>query len=137
MNGGNLVDLSTREPREHKEISSRGGKNSVKSRRRKKKEEEERESLAEILKMILYSEITLQNLKNMMESLGIKKGNNYFSALAAAVIIKAIKKGDINALCKIMELLGESSGQNNDENDSFNNLIGAIKYARKTNRKTK
>lgn len=59
--------------------------------------------------------------------------------LAASIfeIVKEKSGKSVDAFKEIMEIIGEKGGQNNEENDNFNNLIGAIKYARKTNRKTK
>lgn len=128
MNEKNLIDLTTREPREHKKISSKGGKNSVKARHEKKEEEKQQESMTKMFKSVLFSEIKSPEIKSQMEKFGIK-GNNYFIAMCATAMLRGIKKGDMNAVAKVFELLEKSnnSSENPEEEKSFQNLIGAIK----------
>jgi hypothetical protein len=127
MNNKNLIPASLREARERKKLGAKGGKKSGEARRKNKKHQEEQKALAEILKDFVYTEVKIEELKEILKSFGASD-NNYFAALAASALIKSIKKGDINALAKIMELLGESGKDSNSDDDkSFNSLIEAIK----------
>lgn len=128
MNDGNLINLTTREPREKKKIASKGGRASAQSKKEKKQEEKQQKSLTEILKGVVYSEIKSPEIKKQMEKFGIK-GDNYFTAMCAMATLKGIKKGDMNSVSKVFELLekNNSSNENPEEEKSFQNLIGAIK----------
>ena len=137
MNDENLIPLTTRQQRERKKIASKGGKASVKSKKEKKEQEKQRKSLTEILKNVVTSEIKSKSIKKQIKDLGIE-GNDYFTALCAFATVKAMKKGDFNAISKIIELTRSSEDISNSEEDkSFNNLIEAIKNVRKTKPKTK
>ena len=129
MNDENLIPVSSRPAREIKELGAKGGKTSAKARKQKKQEEQQQKSLAEILKSVVYSEIKSQEIKNQMDKFGIE-GDNYFTAMCAMATLKGIKKGDMNSVAKVFELLekNNSSSTNPEEEQSFQNLIGAIKY---------
>lgn len=129
MNDENLIPLTKRQQREKRKIQSKGGKTSAKARKQKKQEEQQQKSLTEILKSVVYSEIKSQEIKNQMDKFGIK-GDNYFTAMCAMATLKGIKKGDMNSVAKVFELLekNNSSSTNPEEEQSFQNLIGAIKY---------
>lgn len=128
MNEKNLIPLTKRTLREHKEIAQRGAKKANESKKKKKEEEKQQKSLAEILKGVVYSEIKSPEIKSQMEKFGIK-GDNYFTAMCAMATLKGIKKGDMNSVSKVFELLekNNSSNENPEEEKSFKNLIGAIK----------
>lgn len=128
MNEKNLIPLTKRQQREKQKIQSKGGKASAKARLEKKEEEKQQKSLAEILKGVVYSEIKSPEIKSQMEKFGIK-GDNYFTAMCAMATLKGIKKGDMNSVSKVFELLekNNSSSENPEEEKSFKNLIGAIK----------
>lgn len=128
MNDENLISLTTRQQREKKKIASKGGRASTQSKKEKKQEEKQQKSLAEILKGVVYSEIKSPEIKIQMEKFGIK-GDNYFTAMCAMATLKGIKKGDMNSVSKVFELIEKSSdsNENPEEEKSFQNLIGAIK----------
>lgn len=125
----NLIYIDKRDPEEHRMLARKGGKNSGKSRRRKREEKEERLALADILKEILYSEITDEDIESMLDGFKIKFKKNYFAALAASVVIKGIKSGDIEYLIKIMKALDEKDDKT--QNNSTDALIEAVKSVRK------
>lgn len=106
MNDGNLIPTSKRTPRERKELSSKAGKANKKKFDEKKAEEKKQQSLAEILRNIVFAEAKTESSKKLLQATG-SKDTNYFAALTASVMLKGIKKGDANAMAKIMELLGE------------------------------
>lgn len=128
MNDGNLIPQNKRTQRERKEISKKGAKKSNEVQKQKKQEEKQQKSLTEILKGVVYSEIKSPEIKIQMEKFGIK-GDNYFTAMCAMATLKGIKKGDMNSVSKVFELLekSSSSNENPEEEKSFQNLIGAIK----------
>lgn len=128
MNDENLISLTTRTQREKKKIAKKGVKKSNEVQKQKKQEEKQQKSLAEILKGVVYSEIKSPEIKSQMEKFGIK-GDNYFTAMCAMATLKGIKKGDMNSVSKVFELLekSNSSSENPEEEKSFQNLIGAIK----------
>lgn len=128
MNDENLIPFTERTAREIKKMSKKGAKKSNEVQKQKKQEEKQQKSLAEILKGVVYSEIKSPEIKSQMEQFGIK-GDNYFTAMCAMATLKGIKKGDMNSVSKVFELLekSSSSNENPEEEKSFQNLIGAIK----------
>ena len=132
MNEKNLVPISSREAREIKQMGKKGGKNSVIARRKKKEEANQNEKLVDILKKVIFSEVKSEVVKKKIKELGIE-GSNYFTALCAVSTTKAMQKGDFNVIFKMIELIDKSNLNSfqTEENESFNNLIGAIKNVRK------
>ena len=132
MNDKNLVPISSREAREIKQMGKKGGKNSVIARRKKKEEAKQNEKLVDILKKVIFSEVKSEVVKKKIKELGIE-GSNYFTALCAVSTTKAMQKGDFNVIFKMIELIDKSNLNSfqNEESESFNNLIGAIKNVRK------
>ena len=132
MNEKNLVPISSREAREIKQMGKKGGKNSVIARRKKKEEAKQNEKLVDILKKVIFSEVKSEVVKKKIKELGIE-GSNYFTALCAVSTTKAMQKGDFNVIFKMIELIDKSNLNSfqTEENESFNNLIGAIKNVRK------
>ena len=132
MNEKNLVPISSREAREIKQMGKKGGKNSVIARRKKKEEANQNEKLVDILKKVIFSEVKSEVVKKKIKELGIE-GSNYFTALCAVSTTKAMQKGDFNVIFKMIELIDKSNlnTSQTEENESFNNLIGAIKNVRK------
>jgi hypothetical protein len=106
MNDENLINPATRPPRERKELAKKANKKSNEAKNKKKEEEKKQQSLAQILKNIVFAEAKTPLATKVLEIAG-SKDTNYFAALAAATVLKSIKKGDVNAMAKIMELLGE------------------------------
>lgn len=134
MNDHNLISLSMRSERERKEIQKKGNEAFKKNLKQKKEEAQKRNSLIEILKGFLFSEAKPKDLKKLLKSTGASE-NDYGSALVASTILKGIKKGDMNSLVKLIEILGESEENVKRETEadkSFNNLIEAIKNVRET-----
>lgn len=134
MNNHNLVSLATRPEHERKEISRKGAIRANEVKKQKKEEAQRKNSLIEILKGFLFSEAKPKDLKKLLKSTGASE-NDYGSALVAATILKGIKKGDMNSLVKLIEILGESEENVKRETEadkSFNNLIEAIKNVRET-----
>ena len=121
MNDENLISLATRTQREKKKIAEKGAEESNKVQKHRKK-------LAEAIADIVYSPIKLPKGKRMLAELGIE-GDDYLTAMLAAIIAQAIKKGDMKAAAMVIELLEKtnSSNENPEEEKSFQNLIGAIK----------
>ena len=132
MNEKNLVPISSREAREIKQMGKKGGKNSVIARRKKKEEAQQSQKLVDILKKVIFSEVKSEVVKKKIKELGIE-GSNYFTALCAVSTTKAMQKGDFNVIFKMIELIDKSNLNSfqTEENESFNNLIGAIKNVRK------
>lgn len=137
MNDENLIDISTRPPREHKRLSRKGAKKSNEVQKEKKKEAKQNKSFIEILKGVLETPVKSKKIKQKMKDLGIE-GDNYFTAMCAFSTVKNLQQGNFNTVAKIIELMS-SFGNNTDseEDKSFNNLIEAIKNVRKTKSKTK
>ena len=106
MNDENLIPFTERTPREHKKLSKKGAKKSNEVQKRKKEEEQQQKSLAEILRNIVFAEVKTKSSKELL---------------------KSIKKGDVNAMAKIMELLGENKVTKTESSESFKNLIEAIR----------
>lgn len=106
MNDQNLINPASRLPGERKKLASKAAKKKHEVEKQKKEEKEKRQSLAQILENIVFAEAKTPLAVKVLEITG-SKDTNYFAALAAATIVKSIKKGDANAMAKIMELLGE------------------------------
>lgn len=138
MNNNNLVPISSREAREIKQMGKKGGKISVMSRRKKKEEIHQSKKLVDTLINILSSKVTSKGIKNKLKEFGID-GDDYFTAMCVFAIIKALKRGDFNVILKLIELIDRKQDEDNSDtqDQSFNNLIEAIKNVRKTKPKTK
>ena len=128
MNDENLINISSRPAREIKKMGKKGAKKSNEVQKQNKQEKEHRKKLAEVFADIGYSEIKPPEIKSMLAELGIE-GDDYFTAMFAAAIAQAIKKGDMKSVAMVFELLEKtnSSNENPEEEKSFQNLIGAIK----------
>lgn len=137
MNDENLIPLTKRTLREHKEIAKRGAKKANESKKQKKEEAKQKKSYIEILKGVLETPVKSKKIKEKMKELGIE-GEDYFTAMCAFSTVKNLKQGNFNTVAKIIELMGNfDSAENREEDKSFNNLIEAIKNVRKTKSKTK
>lgn len=137
MNDENLIDISTRPPREHKRLSRKGAKKSNEVQKEKKEKEKQKKSYIEILQGVLETPVKSKKIKQKMKDLGIE-GDNYFTAMCAFSTVKNLQQGNFNTVAKIIELMSNFGGtSDSEENKSFNNLIEAIKNVRKTKPKTK
>jgi len=131
-NEQNLIQIQNRTPEERFAITSKGGKTAQANRQRRKKEEAEQKSLIAILRGFLFTDVKPTKLKKMLRSTG-SDDTNYFAALVAATMLSSIKKGEMSALIKLIEVMGESQANGGDTNEtskSFNNLVEAIKNVR-------
>ena len=132
MNEKNLIPQNLRPLRERKEIARKGAIKSNEIQKKKKEEAKQNEKLVDILKKVIFSEVKSEVVKKKIKELGIE-GSNYFTALCAVSTTKAMQKGDFNVIFKMIELIDKSNLNSfqTEENESFNNLIGAIKNVRK------
>ena len=131
-NEQNLIQIQNRTPEERFAITSKGGKTAQANRQRRKKEEAEQKSLIAILRGFLFTDVKPTKLKKMLKETG-SDDTNYFAALVAATMLSSIKKGEMSALIKLIEVMGESQangGEANESSKSFNNLVEAIKNVR-------
>lgn len=125
MNDENLIPLSKRNQREKEKIQKMGAKAAGKSHRKRKEEQQQQKSLAEILRNIVFAEAQTQSSKDLLKVVG-STDTNYFAALTASVMLKGIKKGDVNAMAKIMELL-EKKNDVDETKDPLKKLSEALK----------
>lgn len=103
MNDENLIPQSKRTQRERKEISRKGAKETNKNKQIKK-------NAREVIKDVLYSGVTLPELKKMVNKMDIYKGEkdkNNLLALVISVFVTGVKKGDSRILKDLIELAGE------------------------------
>ena len=138
MNSENLVPISSRTAREIKQMGKKGAIRSIEVQRKNKEDKQKNQRLVDILRNILSSKVTSKGIKNKLKEFGID-GDDYFTAMCVFAIIKALKRGDFNVILKLIELIHRKQDEENsdDQDQSFNNLIEAIKYVRKTKPKTK
>ena len=90
-------------PDEARKYGAKGGVESGKSKRRKK-------SIAETVAQTLNSKVTDKGQLALIKKSGMPKPKNptYKDFIVASVIMKCIKRGDVNDLSKIMEIIGET-----------------------------
>ena len=100
MNNENLVPFTEETARE---MGKRGAIKSAESRRRKK-------SIAETVAQTLNSKVTDKGQLALIKKSGMPTPKNptYKDFIVASVIMKCIKRGDVNDLSKIMEIIGET-----------------------------
>lgn len=116
----------------HIEICRKGGINSGKKYRERKQKALTYTACVEIIKKFLTSPIDDKFKEKIAEACGDDQ-DTYLGALVAAPIIKAIERGDVLALSKILEIIREFETQTKPGNTkNFESLIEAIKYARKS-----
>ena len=99
-NNENLVPFTEETARE---MGKRGAIKSAESRRRKK-------SIAETVAQTLNSKVTDKAQLALIQKSGMPTPKNptYKDFIVASVIMKCIKRGDVNDLSKIMEIIGET-----------------------------
>lgn len=103
MNNENLIPLSKRTQREKRKIQKKGNETF-------KKNNEIKRTAQEVIKDVLYSGITLPELKKMVNKMDIYKGEkdkNNLLALVISVFATGVKKGDSRILKDLVELAGE------------------------------
>ena len=103
MNDENLIPLSKRSQREKRKIQRKGNQIF-------KKNSEIKKNAQEVIKDVLYSGITLPELKKMVDKMDIYKGEkdkNNLLALVISVFATGVKKGDSRILKDLIELAGE------------------------------
>lgn len=90
----------------------KGGINSGKARREKK-------TVQKILEDYLAKNVkSNKNLKNLAESVGIKGNQSIKELMTAVCIINTLKKGDVDKLKALCEILGEDNGFSEIEDTS-------------------
>lgn len=103
-NEQNLIPNSMRSPTEVRENGRKGGINSGKARREKK-------TVQKILEDYLSKKVkSNKNLKELAKSVGIKESQSIKELMAAVCIINTLKKGDIEKLKALCDILGEDNG---------------------------
>lgn len=103
MNTENLIPLSKRSQREKRKIQRKGNQTFKKNSKIKR-------NAQEVIKDVLYSGITLPELKKMVNKMDIYKGEkdkNNLLALVISVFATGVKKGDSRILKDLIELAGE------------------------------
>lgn len=111
-NNENLVPFTEETARE---MGKRGAIKSAESRRRKK-------SIAETVAQTLNSKVTDKGQLALIKKSGMPTPKNptYKDFIVASVIMKCIKRGDVNDLSKIMEIIGETPIQ--EDSAAFNRV---------------
>lgn len=107
MNDDNLIPLSKRSQREKRKIQRKGNQTF-------KKNNEIKRTAQEVIKDVLYSGITLPELKKMVNKMDIYKGEkdkNNLLALVISVFATGVKKGDSRILKDLIDLAGEKPAE--------------------------
>ena len=99
-NDENLIPLNKRTKREQREIQSKAGKASGKSRQKKK-------VVMDLIKEFLKSPATLESAKKFIAKSGIKDNTNA-AALVASIFMEALA-GNVSATKMILEIVGETA----------------------------
>lgn len=98
----NLIPQSERTKDEQREIARKGGIASGKARR-------EQKTIQAILTEYLNNDVkSNKNLKRIADAAGIKGNQSIKELVTAVCIINTLKKGDVDKLGKLSEILGES-----------------------------
>lgn len=99
-NDENLIPLNKRTKREQREIQSKAGKASGKSRKKKK-------VVMDLIKDFLKSHATLERAKKLIAESGIDDDTNA-AALVASIFMEALA-GNVSATKMILEIVGETA----------------------------
>ena len=124
MNNENLIPQNQRTQRERKEISRKGAKEANKNKQIKK-------NAQEVIKDVLYSGITLPELKKMVDKMDIYKGEkdkNNLLALVISVFVSGVKKGDSRILKDLIELAGEKPAEKIQITSQDNTILEIQEY---------
>lgn len=106
-NEENLKPQSERTKSEQREIATKGGIASGKSRRRKK-------AMKERLQEALECSVVNPEVKKMMQSVGMEDGNTNYDAVTASIVAGAIQ-GAPGYARLLMELIGETGEEKRAE----------------------
>ena len=106
-NEENLKPQSERTKSEQREIATKGGIASGKSRRRKK-------AMKERLQEALECSVVNPNVKKMMQSVGMEDGSTNYDAVTASIVAGAIQ-GAPGYARLLMELIGETGEEKRAE----------------------
>lgn len=97
-------------PEEAREMGKKGAEASARARRRKK-------SMAETLRQVLNEQVKDEKQLTIIAKSGmpVPKKPTYRDFLVASVLIKSIKRGQIDDLTKIMGIVGEPPVQSEED----------------------
>ena len=102
-NEKNLIPLNKRTKSVQREIQSKGGKKSGEIRRKKK-------IVQQLLEDYLNKDIRCnENLKKIADIIGVEENQSIKELIVVACLLNTLKKGDIDKLKKLCELLGEDN----------------------------
>lgn len=102
------------------EEQSAGGKRSAESRREKK-------TIQTILTEYLNNNVeSNKSLKKIAETAGIKSNQSIKELVTAVCVLNTLKKGDVDKLSKLCELLGEQT-QYDDNNKDVEETLAVIR----------
>ena len=124
MNNENLIPLSKRTQREKRKIQKKGNETF-------KKNNEIKKNAQEVIKDVLYSGITLPELKKMVDKMDIYKGEkdkNNLLALVISVFATGVKKGDSRILKDLIELAGEKPAEKIQITSQDNTILEIQEY---------
>ena len=95
----------------------------------RKENTKKKKTMAAVAKTILDSKITDPKMLDVIKKSGIEiKGKPTFrDFMAASIIMRDIKKGDVRTLLAYAELLGENVKDDNQENGYLADLIDGLK----------
>jgi hypothetical protein len=127
LNDKNLIPFTERQPREHKELSVKGGKASAKKKR-------ELKSMKEMFSSLLAADAVKRKDLKKLEQYGEDKSNQMLMVISLFELVKEKGPKSVEAFKEISKYFEENGS--NEEDRSFNNLIEAIKNVRKTKSKT-
>lgn len=120
LKNGEATQFRTGE--EQVEIARMGGIASGKARREKK-------TIQKILTEYLDNDInSVKNLEKIAKTAGIDGDKSIKELVTAVCVLNTLKKGDIDKLSRIAELLGEeTTASNNEQEKNHNELIEALR----------
>lgn len=105
MNDKNLIPNEERTPSERRENARKAGIASGKARREKK-------TIQKILADYLDKDVkSNKSLQGIAKAAGIKGNQSIKELMTAVCILNTLKKGDVDKLQKLCELLGEDNGK--------------------------
>lgn len=118
-------EQNLRPVRTESEARERGRNGGIKSGQARKA----KKTMAAVTKAILDGKVTDQKMLEVIKKSGISiKGKPTFrDFMAASIIMRDIKKGDVRTLLAYAELLGENVKDDNQENGYLTDLIDGLK----------
>lgn len=120
LKNGEATQFRTGE--EQVEIARQGGIASGKARREKK-------TIQKILSDYLDNDVqSNKSLKKIADTAGITGEQSIKELVTAVCVLNTLKKGDVDKLSRIAELLGEeTTASNNEQEKNHNELIEALR----------